>query len=133
MSCRAHPRKDSRVPEVSFQPNTPAVALKSCSPRLARAVASAPITFTSSPTQELMADGVMVLTALQAPPVECSREISGHIRPTRPDSLTGPTEEVGRTLRKASIRSKPLSRCQPAETLALRALPKRGCQITSAS
>ncbi len=32
----------------------------------------------------------MVLTAVQAPPVECSSEISGHMYPARPETLTLP-------------------------------------------
>src|ERR1700733_12219852 len=88
--CRAQPLKESRVPDVSFQPNAPPVTPKSCSPRLLCSKISVPSTLTSSPTQELIADGVMVLTTLQAPPVECSSEISGHISPARAETRTAP-------------------------------------------
>src|ERR1700761_8197676 len=87
-SCNAQPRNDSKVPDVSLKPNTPPVARNSCWPTLTCSEASAPSTLVSSPTQELIAEGVMLLTTLHAPPVECSSEISGHINPARAEKNT---------------------------------------------
>ncbi len=75
-SSKPQPRKVRSVPEVSLSPNTAPVAEISWLPNRWLTVASAPATFTSSPTQELMAEGVIVSATSQVAP-SCSWEIGG--------------------------------------------------------
>ena len=72
---------------MSLSPNTATVAAIRPPASGVDAVPSAATTFTSSPTQLLIADGVIVSATDQAGPV-CSSEIGGHIRPSRPPSRT---------------------------------------------
>jgi hypothetical protein len=75
-SPNAQPRIDSRVPEVSFQPNAATVADSSCPPISTVALPSIPPVRSSSPTQVLIAEGVMLSETTQAPP-SCSWLIGG--------------------------------------------------------
>ncbi len=61
---------------MSSKPNSPTVAAISPASNLWLTRASAPTTFTSSPTQLLIAEGVMVSATAQLGP-SCSSEIGG--------------------------------------------------------
>ena len=88
-SCSAQPRSDTSAPAVSSTSNTAAVAVNLWPPSVALALPSAPTTFTSSPIQLLIADGVIESATAHSAP-SCSRLTGGHISPARAPKRTAP-------------------------------------------